>query len=59
MFVYNNSITLQGDSGSALLANGVQIGIASFVIPCARGISDKFAKVSAYRDWLKEHIVNA
>jgi len=59
MLVYNNCITLQGDSGSALLANGVQIGIASFVTPCAQGIADKFIKVSAYRDWLKEHIVDA
>ncbi|XP_011155953.3 chymotrypsin-1-like [Solenopsis invicta] len=47
-----------GDSGSALLANGVQIGIASFVNPCALGDPDKFAKVSAFKDWIKEHMVD-
>jgi trypsin len=49
-------IMSQGDSGSALVANGVQIGIVSFVTPCALGIPDKFVKVSAYQDWIKEHI---
>ncbi|XP_019886768.2 serine protease 53 [Ooceraea biroi] len=47
-----------GDSGSALLANGAQIGIASFVVPCALGIADKFTKVYAYRSWLEEHTVD-
>lgn len=49
---------LQGDSGSALLAEGVQIGIASFVTPCALGVPDKFVKVSAYQDWIKEHMID-
>ncbi|XP_067206595.1 chymotrypsin-1-like [Linepithema humile] len=44
-----------GDSGSALVANGIQIGIVSFVTPCALGVPDKFIKVSAYQDWIKKH----
>ncbi|XP_011694586.1 PREDICTED: serine protease 48-like [Wasmannia auropunctata] len=47
-----------GDSGSALIAMDVQIGIASFVTPCALGEPDKFVKVSAYQDWIKEHMVD-
>ncbi|XP_036138938.1 transmembrane protease serine 3 [Monomorium pharaonis] len=47
-----------GDSGSALLAKGVQIGIASFVTPCALGKPDKFVKVSSYQDWIKKHMIN-
>jgi len=49
---------LQGDSGSALLAEGVQIGIASFVTPCALGEPDVFTKVSAHQSWIKEHMVD-
>ncbi|XP_063989271.1 chymotrypsin-1-like [Diachasmimorpha longicaudata] len=43
-----------GDSGSALVADGVQIGIASFVRPCAVGYPDVFTRVSKYVDWIKE-----
>ncbi|KAL6265047.1 hypothetical protein P5V15_005138 [Pogonomyrmex californicus] len=47
-----------GDSGSALLANGVQIGIASFVFPCALGKPDMYTKVSSYRNWINEHMLH-
>ncbi|XP_020299083.1 chymotrypsin-1-like, partial [Pseudomyrmex gracilis] len=54
-FTRKNEGVCHGDSGSALLADGIQIGIASFVTPCAVGVPDKFVKVSAYHDWIKKH----
>jgi secreted trypsin-like serine protease len=47
-----------GDSGSALVAEGVQIGIVSFGVPCAQGAPDVYTRVSAFQDWLKEHVVS-
>ncbi|KAI5630983.1 trypsin domain-containing protein [Phthorimaea operculella] len=48
-----------GDSGSALIRvdNSQQIGIVSWGLPCARGAPDMFVRVSAYRDWILEHLV--
>ncbi|KAJ2951594.1 hypothetical protein O0L34_g13748 [Tuta absoluta] len=48
-----------GDSGSALVRvdSGQQIGIVSWGLPCARGAPDMFVRVSAYRDWILEHLV--
>ncbi|CAH2041749.1 unnamed protein product, partial [Iphiclides podalirius] len=45
-----------GDSGSALVnvANGRQIGIVSWGMPCARGAPDMFVRVSAYENWLQQ-----
>ncbi|XP_018315858.1 chymotrypsin-1 [Mycetomoellerius zeteki] len=35
----------QGDSGGPLISNGVQIGITSWVAPCAQGYSDVYTDV--------------
>ncbi|EZA56682.1 Chymotrypsin-1 [Ooceraea biroi] len=45
-----------GDSGSPLVANGVQIGLASFVQPCAVGYPDVYTRVSTFKDWIVQHI---
>ncbi|KAM0733577.1 Chymotrypsin-1 [Formica fusca] len=47
-----------GDSGGALVADGVQIGVVSFGVPCARGYSDVFTRVSAFTEWLEKHVVD-
>ncbi|KAF5287776.1 hypothetical protein FQA39_LY15712 [Lamprigera yunnana] len=44
-----------GDSGGPLVANEKQIGIASWVYPCAEGYPDVFTKVSAHTDWIADH----
>ncbi|GAB1867486.1 Chymotrypsin-1 [Camponotus japonicus] len=46
-----------GDSGSALVAKGVQIGIVSFGVPCARGAPDVYTRVSSFTEWLNDHVV--
>jgi secreted trypsin-like serine protease len=44
----------QGDSGSALLVDGVQVGITSWTrIPCAESPA-VWTKVSHYLDWIAE-----
>lgn len=48
----------QGDSGSALLVGGQQVGIASFITDKC-GIANEehpnvYSKVAAYLDWIKE-----
>lgn len=43
-----------GDSGGPVVANGVQIGILSWVIPCALGKPDVFVRVSEFYDWILE-----
>ncbi|OXU20082.1 hypothetical protein TSAR_001452 [Trichomalopsis sarcophagae] len=43
-----------GDSGSPLVVHGVQVGIASFVQPCAKGEPDVFTRVFTFLDWIKE-----
>ncbi|KAK2586748.1 hypothetical protein KPH14_011779 [Odynerus spinipes] len=45
-----------GDSGSPLVINGVQIGLASWVAPCAQGHPDVHTRVYSYLDWIKSHI---
>ncbi|XP_024884639.1 chymotrypsin-2-like [Temnothorax curvispinosus] len=45
-----------GDSGSPLVANGIQIGLASFVRPCAVGYPDVYTRTSSFTDWLAEYI---
>ncbi|CAG9583006.1 unnamed protein product [Danaus chrysippus] len=51
-----NSGMCHGDSGSALvdLRNNKQIGLASWVLPCARGAPDMFVRVSAYQSWIQQ-----
>lgn len=47
-----------GDSGSPLISNGIQIGIASRVIPCGVGMPDLYARVSYYLPWIKKIMEN-
>ncbi|XP_011497356.1 PREDICTED: chymotrypsin-2-like [Ceratosolen solmsi marchali] len=42
-----------GDSGLPLVANGKLIGIASFGVPCAVGLSDIFTNVYACIDFIR------
>ncbi|KAK4878656.1 hypothetical protein RN001_011162 [Aquatica leii] len=44
-----------GDSGGALVYNGVQVGIVSWVVPCAKGYPDVFTSVSAYLVWINSN----
>ncbi|XP_029663392.1 chymotrypsin-1-like [Formica exsecta] len=55
-FSKNGQGACHGDSGSPLVANGIQIGIASFVVPCAVGFPDVYTRVSAFKDWLGQHV---
>ncbi|XP_043666539.1 chymotrypsin-1-like isoform X2 [Vespula pensylvanica] len=45
-----------GDSGSPLVLNGVQIGLASWVTPCAKGYPDVHTRIYSYIDWIISHI---
>ncbi|XP_011690276.1 PREDICTED: uncharacterized protein LOC105451493 [Wasmannia auropunctata] len=42
----------QGDSGGPLISNGVQIGITSWVMPCAQGYPDAYANVYHLRNFI-------
>ncbi|KAK4873159.1 hypothetical protein RN001_015188 [Aquatica leii] len=46
----------KGDSGGPLVSNNKQIGIASWVVLCARGYPDVFTRVSYYSDWINSHL---
>lgn len=41
-----------GDSGGPLTSGGNVIGIASWVIPCAVGRPDAWARMSSFRPWV-------
>ena len=42
-----------GDSGGGLIApNNVVVGVVSWVVPCARGFPDAYARVYHHLDWL-------
>lgn len=41
-----------GDSGGPLVIGGEIAGIASWVIPCARGFPDAWARMSSFRPWV-------
>ncbi|XP_076619641.1 chymotrypsin-2-like [Colletes latitarsis] len=43
-----------GDSGSPLVANGVQIGIVSFGRPCGIGSPDVYTRVTSFLSWIKQ-----
>ncbi|KYN12579.1 Chymotrypsin-2 [Trachymyrmex cornetzi] len=45
-----------GDSGSPLVANGIQIGLSSYVRPCARGFPDVYTRVFSFANWLAQYI---
>ncbi|KAJ8950732.1 hypothetical protein NQ318_011223 [Aromia moschata] len=47
-----------GDSGSPLVVDGVQIGIASFIGNelCAAGSITSYARISSYVNWINQHI---
>ncbi|KAK5638861.1 hypothetical protein RI129_013156 [Pyrocoelia pectoralis] len=44
----------QGDSGGPLVYNGLQVGIVSWGIPCAKGYPDIFTAVAPYISWIGE-----
>ncbi|KAK4878899.1 hypothetical protein RN001_011405 [Aquatica leii] len=46
----------KGDSGGALVANNVQIGITSFGEPCAIGYPDAYTNVPFVYSWIIENI---
>lgn len=41
-----------GDSGGSLVVGDYVVGIASWVIPCAQGYPDVYARVSSHFDWI-------
>ncbi|XP_071561312.1 chymotrypsin-1-like [Temnothorax nylanderi] len=43
----------QGDSGGPLISNGVQIGITSWVLPCAQGVPDVYTDVYYHRNFIR------
>ncbi|KAF5285993.1 hypothetical protein FQR65_LT12990 [Abscondita terminalis] len=45
----------QGDSGGPLISGGVQVGIVSWGIPCAKGNPDVFTSVPGYRSWIRSN----
>ncbi|CAH0726799.1 unnamed protein product, partial [Brenthis ino] len=49
----------QGDSGGALLRSdsNEQIGIASWVLPCARNAPDVFVRISYFKNWLEKNLI--
>ncbi|XP_011693610.1 PREDICTED: chymotrypsin-1-like [Wasmannia auropunctata] len=44
----------QGDSGGPLVVDNELVGIVSWVLPCALGISDVYTNVYKYLDFVKE-----
>ncbi|XP_012235769.1 chymotrypsin-2-like [Linepithema humile] len=42
-----------GDSGGPLVADGTQIGVVSWGVPCAKGHPDVFTRVYSYLNWIK------
>ncbi|XP_051170628.1 uncharacterized protein LOC127287634 [Leptopilina boulardi] len=47
-----------GDSGGPLVANGVQIGVVSWGLPCALGAPDVYTRVYSYKDWIDGYVKN-
>ncbi|XP_003700881.1 chymotrypsin-1-like [Megachile rotundata] len=43
-----------GDSGSPLVINDLQVGIVSFGMPCGVGYPDVYSRVSSFTTWIKE-----
>ncbi|KAG8240412.1 hypothetical protein J437_LFUL003126 [Ladona fulva] len=50
------TFAFQGDSGGPLISGGIQYGIVSFGYGCATaGYPGVYARVAAFRDWIKQH----
>ncbi|XP_011871418.1 PREDICTED: chymotrypsin-1-like [Vollenhovia emeryi] len=43
----------QGDSGGPLISNGVQIGVTSWVRPCAQGVPDAYTNVYTHLSFIR------
>ncbi|XP_018562733.1 chymotrypsin BII-like [Anoplophora glabripennis] len=51
---HGGAAACNSDSGGPLVADGVQVGVVSFSAPgCEVGLPTGFARVSAYRDWIR------
>ncbi|CAF4836605.1 unnamed protein product [Pieris macdunnoughi] len=48
----------QGDSGGPLISDGVQVGIVSWGVPCAKGRPDVLTRVYSYMEWINNYISN-
>lgn len=56
-FLNTKTDIFQGDSGSPLVKDGVQVGVASWVFtPCGSGYPDFYARVPNYVDWIKQKL---
>lgn len=58
VFNSNDSGVCNGDSGSPLVDNGLQIAVASWVVQCAEGFPDVFTRTLPYLDWIETNIAN-
>ena len=54
----NSFVSIQGDSGSPLTINGVQIGIVSFLKTtiCEESVAEFYTRVPKYVNWIKEKL---
>ncbi|XP_045488738.1 chymotrypsin-1-like [Pieris rapae] len=50
--------TCKGDSGGPLISGGVQVGIVSWGVPCAKGKPDVYTRVYCYVKWINNYISN-
>ncbi|KAB8225630.1 trypsin-like cysteine/serine peptidase domain-containing protein [Aspergillus novoparasiticus] len=46
----------QGDGGGPLMSNGIQVGILSWVLPCAQGGPDVYANVAYLRPFINSQM---
>ncbi|KAF5290696.1 hypothetical protein FQR65_LT01986 [Abscondita terminalis] len=51
---YRDKGTCYGDSGSALIFKGRQVGVASFRVPCGTEKPDVFTSVPKFASWIEE-----
>lgn len=42
------------DSGNPLTSNGQLIGLAAWVLPCARGYPDAYTRISVFSNWIRK-----
>ncbi|XP_011500587.1 PREDICTED: chymotrypsin-2-like [Ceratosolen solmsi marchali] len=45
-----------GDSGGPLVVDGIIVGVASFVLPCAEGLPDVYTKVYSHLSFIRKEI---